>query len=136
MSSNAMPTAQLAAMLSGQVGGFTTPKIILFTNNVTVTNDTVIGDLIEPTGDWYTAQDAVFGDVYETANESVTCTAASVQFDYTGTDPSEDIYGFAVTDGSTNLYMCGNLPSPVTMGSTLDAVIVQPSITVPAISQS
>lgn len=137
MTNSAMPLVQSADMLTAWTGGLTTPKVILFTNNIVPDNSTAYADLTQPTASWYTAATATFGTTYDNPDGSVSATCTSVQFDYSGSDPSETIYGYGVADVSgTTLYCAANLPQPVTMAGALDAVIVQPQVTIPAIQQS
>jgi hypothetical protein len=107
----------------------------LFTDTISPTPDTYWLALNQPIGSWYTAKPVTYGEVYESPDGSMSVTCESLQFSYTGSDPPETIRGYYVVDpGTPDKPIHGNnLPAPVTMGTTLDSVIVMPSITIPPV---
>ena len=138
MASDALQHAQLAAMITAYITALTTPTVGLFKDVTTITPLTNLALLNQPTGSWYTAKTGTYGRVYENQDGSCTVEMGSLQFNYTGTDPSETIVGWLVWGTPlTPVYLSGGiLPAPVAMGTTLDSVVVTPSITIPAIPQS
>lgn len=108
----------------------TAPEVRLFTNSITPGPDTDFLSLTEPTGSWYAAQAVTYGEVFQHPDGSMEVRCASVQFNYTGSDPSQTIRGYYVVEpGSPDVpYHGGNLPAPVAMGGVLDSVIVNPGL--------
>lgn len=119
------------------MASLTTPTVKLFVNNITVTPDTVFASLVEPSGDWYTPQSLTYGQVFEGPNGEMNVVARSVQFNYTGTDAAETIYGWFVDDAGDGdaPISARNLETPVNMGNVLDSLIVQPGLTLPPVPQ-
>lgn len=88
----------VADMVTAMKTGLTAGKIVLFTNSLEPSAATTFADLVEPTGDWYTQIACVLGDVYEESDGSISIAGASKQFNYSGTDPAEDIVGWGYID--------------------------------------
>jgi hypothetical protein len=134
---DALKKDQLAAMLTAFAAALTTPFIRLFTGTHVPNPNTVLADIPEPTGTWYTAVAAVYDQVYQHPDGSMEIRPQAVQFNYTGSSPAEVITGWAVVDtaGPTLLH-AHRLDTPVTMGTTLDSVIVEPSLVLPAVTGS
>lgn len=135
MASDALQHSALAAMLEEYMASLTAPVVRLFTDNIVPSPTTNLLSLTQPTGDWYAEEVLTYGQVYENADGSISVQAASVQFNYTGTDAPETIRGWFVVDPGTPdvPISAGLLETPVSMGNVLDSVIVSPKITVPAI---
>lgn len=118
--------AQLVIMLNARLTAWNlgTPKLELFVN-VPPENDLVAyGDLVAPSGTWYTAADAVPSEVYLNPDDgTLNITINSVAFNYTGASAPESVQGCALTDGSGLLYAHWMLDAPVVMGSTLSTLI-------------
>lgn len=138
MNPGVLPRTQLASMLdtfrvsvllAGSHG-----KVHLFTNDFTPDPNTLFAAFIAPVGSWYTPQLLPWGAVFGNPDGSVSTEAVSAQFDYSGTDPSETVYGWYVTDNAgAVLLLSGRLDTPVVMGQVLDAVVLLPGLTVPSI---
>lgn len=114
------------------------PVVRLFTNDITPGPDTDLLALSEPAGTWYAEQALTYGQAYQNPDGSITVTAESVQFNYTGASSPETVRGWFVVDpGSPDVPISARrLPTPVSMGNALDSVIVQPGFTVPPIAAS
>jgi len=85
----------------------------------------VIGDMEEPEGSWYAREDAIVqGQKYLGPDGLWRITIPGFQFDYTGTDDAEDIYGWFIVTEPGDLLCCNLLPSPVPMGSTDQSCVV------------
>lgn len=114
------------------------PVVRLFTNDITPGPDTDLLALTEPSGSWYAEQALSYGQAYQNPDGSITVTAASVQFNYTGVSSPETIRGWFVVDpGTPDIPVSARrLATPVSMGNTLDSLIVQPGFTVPPIPAS
>lgn len=139
MASDALQKDQLAAMLTAWAAGLTTPFIRLFKADIVPTETTELIAFTAPTGNWYAPVAAVYDDAYQNPDGSVSIRTQGVQFNYTGTDPSETIYGYVIVDtGPTPdaVLHAARLETPVDMGSVLDSVFVAPIITVPSVPQS
>jgi hypothetical protein len=138
MLSDALTKTAQAGMMTAYTGALVTPKIILWTNDIVPGPDTKYTDLTQPTASWYAPVNAVFGTTFENPDGSVSAQCVSHQFDYSGSDPSVTIRGYAVADvAGTLLYQARQLPGgPVDMGNSLDAVIVAPILTLPPILQA
>jgi hypothetical protein len=93
-----MTLLEFVAMLNAWKAALTAPKIVLYTNPLTPTPNTVIGDLTQPTASWYTAPSAVIGSAYANSDGTVELTTVSHQFQYSGADPATTIYGWGITD--------------------------------------
>lgn len=109
----------------------------LFTNDVLPNANSISADFIEPTGSWYTPIGGTYGQPFDAGNDTIGILMHSVEFNYTGTDPSETIHGYTVNLASDGTLLHANtLPTPVVMADTLDNVNVQPgfSVSVPALS--
>lgn len=137
MPSDALMQPQQADLLTMFATGLTTPFIRLFTGGTVPTPLTVLSQLPEPVGTWYAAVAAVYADVFVLGDGSIELRTQAVQFNYSGSSPAETITGWAVVDtaGPTLLH-ARRLDSPVTMGNSLNAVVVQPSIVLPPINAS
>lgn len=136
MESGALARAQLTGMLNAWKASTdpTAGKVILFTNDINPDDTTILGDLIQPTGDWYAAMDIDWGRVIEQDSGGMGLDAGAYRWDYTGTDPAETIRGWGVTNtGITKLLLSRKLRTPVVMANVLDSVLVEPDLVVPAI---
>jgi len=135
--SDCLPKQQLAALLTSWAAGLTTPTICLFKNDFTPTENNAWGDFVEPVGSWYTRVAAVYGRVFELPSGGVEIQTQSVQFDYTGTDALEVIYGWMVANVIPSppvLYSSGRLAMPANMGNTLDSCRVESGLQLPPIA--
>jgi hypothetical protein len=137
MSLKSMTISQVeaAALLGAEKTLLATSCFVrLFKSNIAITQLTTLATLeaLEPTGSWYAPIAGVAGDVYINDDGSLSITLASVEFDYSGTDPAEVIEGyFVIRAVSPILVGARKLDQSVTMGSVLDSLIVQPTITLP-----
>jgi hypothetical protein len=129
--------SELVALLGAEKVLLATDCLVgLFTSNIAITPQTTLAALaaLEPVGSWYARIAGAAGDVYLNDDGSLSITIASVEFDYSGSDPAEIITGyFVVRAASPVLVGARLLDQAVTMQNALDAVIVQPTITVPPI---
>lgn len=100
-----------------------TPKVLLFTNDVTPGPNVVLGDLVEPTGDWYTQQTAALSQAYIDISGNYHLSLLSNEWDYTGTDPGETVVGFALVGAGGDLYALAQLPAPVVLSNTSQSCI-------------
>lgn len=130
MASDALVRAQLAAAVEAWLATMIAPVVRLFTNTISPGPDTNFLSLSEPLGDWYTEQAVTYGQVFEHADGSMEVRCTSVQFNYTGADAPETIRGYYVCETGSPFtpYHGNNLPAPVSMGTTLDSVIVNPGL--------
>jgi hypothetical protein len=129
MTSDVLTRTQLQAVLVAYIASLAQLQIALFTNNITPTKDTPYNAFTEPTATWYARSNTTFGTVFDDATGNMYAVAPSKQFQYSGTNNATVVYGwFIVGFGASNttLYSSGLLASPVTLQTTLDAVIVQP----------
>lgn len=131
MASDALQKSALAAALEAYMASLVAPTVRLFKDAIVPTPTTNLAGLSQPTGSWYTEVALTYGQVFENPDGSMSVVAQSVQFNYSGTDPAETVYGWFVVDpGSPDIPIsAGLLPAPVTLGTVLDSVIVQPAIT-------
>lgn len=137
MASNALPTTQLAGMLSAWSSAMSTPLIFLDTSGTVPGPNTTLSQVVPPTASWYSPSAATFGAVYSLPDDSVSVTAESAQFTYSGSDAATIVTGYGVMDtAATTLYMMALLPNPVTLQNTLDSLIVQPTVNLPSVPQS
>lgn len=127
---------QLAAAVAAVVTAIgATAKIRLFTNEPTITPNSVPADFTEPVGSWYDPTDTafpkpVYGDPYLITPDTVGVTAASVQYNFaTSTDNQpQTIKGYWVTNvGGTVFYHGAYLETPKTLATDLDSLIVEPA---------
>ena len=125
--------SELVAMLEAEKTALGTDLLVcLFKTNLTITPTTTLAALEaqEPTGSWYTRAAATVGDVYLNPDGSLSLSLASVEFDYSGTDPAEVITGYFVIRAATPVLVGARaLDTAVTMATVLDAIIVQPTLT-------
>jgi hypothetical protein len=136
MASDAMARAQVAAMLEAWAAAIGTPFIGLFKTAIVPDPLTPLSAFVPPTGSWYAPVAAVYDDASQNPDGSISIRTQAVQFNYTGTDPAEIIYGWYIIDTAATpdaVLQAGLLPVPVTMGSVLDSTFVAPIITIPAI---
>lgn len=126
-----MSQAEMAAMMALEITAVSaTPLIRLFKGNLAINPLTTLAALVaaEPVGSWYTPAVGVPGAPYLLPDGSIAMTYGSVEFNYSGTDPSEVITGYFVVAGTVPRLVCARLLDvAVTMGHVLDAVIVEPS---------
>ncbi len=101
-----------------------TPELRLFTGAAVLDENTVIGDLPAPTGDWYAADAApVVSEIFDDEAGVYKLAVGSSMFNYTGSDPPETITGACLVGTALGLIASWNLPTPVVMGNTLDTVV-------------
>ncbi len=94
----AMTSVDQAAMLQAYKAAFTATTLGLV-NVITPPDPTLsITDMSEPTADWYTPKTAVIGDPYLGNDGKWHLTVGTVQWNYTGTDPADTIYGIFLVD--------------------------------------
>lgn len=129
--SDALPQAEQVAMLSAWLADRNIDAVVkLFVNDLTPDASTVLADFTEPSGDWYTPAAVDFNEPRETEDNGITVDATSIQYNYTGTDPAETIFGWMVVNVTpARLLSSRRLDTPVSMANVLDSVIVIPSIT-------
>lgn len=120
------------------MAALTAPVVRLFTDNITPGPDTNLLALNQPAGSWYAEIPVTYGEAFTNPDGSVSVVAESVQFNYTGTDVPETIYGWFVVDpGSPDTPIsAARLATPVSMGSLLNSVVVQPRMTIQPVPQS
>lgn len=94
----AITRTEMAAILNDWAAALTAPKLILFTNPVTPTPGTILGDLTQPTASWYTSPVLVLGAAFANADGTLEIDGVSHQFNYSGADPACTIYGWGITD--------------------------------------
>lgn len=107
-------------------------KVHLIVGDITVTPDLTLTDVAaqEATGSWYTSKSATRTAVYGLEGGKLAVTMNSNFWSYgESSSTPEDVTGWYVTDStSSSLYSVGALEVPVTMQSSLDAVIAEPVI--------
>ena len=143
--SDAMPTTTLAGVLNTYFQGLTDVKIGLNTSPTPPNSTTMtFGNIVEPTGTWYSRVDAVVNEAYLNAAGQIEVDCDSVQFNYgsDSTSASETIFGYFVATvpsgsmGLPTLISQGVLATPVVMANNLNAVTVEPNIEVNPITLS
>lgn len=136
MGTDTFNQAEYAATLAAWATGLTAPEVRLFTPDIYPDPTTPLASLVEPAGTWYAAIPAVYGDVY-LDGQALRFTIQSVQFNYSGVSTPEAVFGYMVVDVRVgpvdHLLQARRLPAPVTMSSTLDALVIEPSVAFPAI---
>lgn len=93
-----IPRSEMLAMLDAWIADFTAAKLILWKGAPLLGPSFAYGDLIQPTGDWYAAKVAVLGAVHDGSGGTLYVGAGSLQWDYSGADPSETITGASLID--------------------------------------
>lgn len=109
-------SARLAAMITTG-GELVTPKVHLFTNNLTPSPHTVLGDLTAPTFGGYAAKSITWGSVFNDPDGGVGVSGGAP--DWVTTDAvGETIYGWFLTD-TTNATLLGirRLATPQNTGA-------------------
>lgn len=133
--------AELLSMVNAVLvagGEYQDFSIILFTNDVEPDENTVVGDLVEPTASWYAAVDFPvlnephWGAPYYIPGPGVEVAGlANAQWDFSGGDPEEVVYGYAILVdlGGTPRYVAGGrLETPKPMGALGDSVVLTPQL--------
>src|SRR5581483_9867173 len=125
-----IPQIGCKALLNIMIGGWTGYKLHLFSNNVTVTDTTLIGSLTESTFGGYAA--AVVSGWSAAANDASNgafTQASLVTFTPTGAGLPANIYGYYFTDaaGSPTLLWAQNDPNaPVVLSNTSQSYTITP----------
>ena len=108
-------------------------KVKLYTNNVTLSRNTVKTDLTEATFDGYTAATVTaLLAVYINVTGGAICQVPKTQFDYgpAGSPPvTETVYGWWIEDAAGNLIIVGNYDTPIPMAAVGNSVIVDVALT-------
>lgn len=130
MQGQTIKDVQLAAVdLLIAVGGpLKTQTLRLFTNNIQVTRDVKLADLVEATFDGYAAVAGItFSSAYLDPQGNARTTGAGTVFEATGATVEEVVYGWYLTNaGGTTLSLLGLLPQPVPITQASDGVFVLP----------
>lgn len=124
-------------MLAAYIAGLGTPILVLDTSGTTFGPNTVLGDIVQPTGSWYTAPVATFGTQHIGADGKPTVATACYEFAYSGTDPGEQITGAAIIDTTPtpDTVIAGWNFTPVMMATVDDVISVQGIIKLPLVPQ-
>lgn len=124
----AIQLAMLAQMIATP-GALYARTLILFQNNISITNTTLLAALTEATFTGYAAVAAqVFAAPYIDQAGLVRTNAPSVPFVMTDTVTPNTIYGWALTDsGKTILVLSGKFPSPIVLSQANQGLDVQPT---------
>jgi hypothetical protein len=105
---------------------------LLFTNNIQVSPQTVLADLVQPTVTQvagYAAQPLTFFPAYQETLTKAQMDAHSVQFPSAAADLGVTIYGYGVMDSTkANLLFSETLSTPVQLGPGLDAITLEVSL--------
>jgi len=132
---------RLLAMLNAEITAIgATAEVRLFTNDIELADDLVIGDFVEPTGAWYdpaTDGVAVYGEPFLDPDTGELCAAVTpIQYNWAsggGAGP-ETIRGWFISNaGGTVWYHAGKLPVARELATALDSVIVAPLVRLPAV---
>jgi len=125
MQSAIMPKTANTAMISAKRTAILadTPKLCLFTSDISLDENTILADLVEPTGDWYAQATPAISELFDDASGSLKLAIGSSMFNYTGTDPAETIRGAFIQGAVSGLFCAWMLEEPVEMANTLDTVI-------------
>ncbi len=97
-------------------------KVKLFSNNITVTNNTVVGDFTEVSGGGYTAVTLTAANWgYTLADPLVALYSQFVEFDFTGAiGGSTHVYGYYITNSAgTTLIACENIDVVTPVNGTI-----------------
>lgn len=91
-----------------------TARVHLYSNDVTITNATVIGDFTECSGSGYGY--VVYGSMTTPAFVSGVASSTVDPAVFSGPNDGSDIYGCFITDPSGDMILCGRFDSaPLTM---------------------
>lgn len=103
--------------------------LILFSNNVTPTNATVLGDLTEMSGGGYSSVTLTGASWTVTPGSPSLASYAEQVFAFSSVPGTPTVYGYAIKSGTT-LIAVERLPSaPFTVASAGDEVKITPQIT-------
>lgn len=116
------------AQLVAAGGDLHLPTLVLFTNPVIPTTDTLAADLTPPTFTGYTpVVGVVFGTPFVAVDGRAVVAAPSEDFIRTGGAISETIYGWALMNvGLTALYYAEALDVPVPLADAGDGLTIEP----------
>jgi hypothetical protein len=123
-----VPQQGMTKVASFTVTGLAVSEIRLFSNNITVGPNTVIGDLTESTFTGYAAQAlaTVPAAVADPVLGGVSIFIPSHLFTASGTTtPAESCYGAYLVDTAGALIAAANLQTPVDMSDNGDSVMIQ-----------
>lgn len=120
-------TAIGAALIA--VGGeLENPELILFTNDIELDEDTVVGDLTQPTFTGYAAKAVTLAAGADENGEPV-LHGAPVAFSPTNaTNLPQAIVGAAIINAGGDLMACGKFASPIGLTAALQSLVVVPKL--------
>lgn len=136
MKTGALTHNQLSAMAAALAASsdWAAPLLHLYTDDISVEPSTVLATLHEPTGSWYAGVTGALGDPVEEDDGSITLHGVQHRYDYTGSDPSETVRGWFLTNTAGSLLLCGGrLDAPVVMANALDSCFATPILNFPPI---
>lgn len=110
---------------------FAGTKVILYQNNIMLSDFTTLADLTEATFTGYARSAAItWGTPYVNPSQQATSTGASIQFSCTGTAVTQLVYGWAlIIDSTVDVLMVAEaFAEPVSMDGVGAAVVVNPSV--------
>lgn len=109
-------------------------KVILGTANAVIDPTSTYGAITQPTASWYAPKDAVVGTVYENPDGSVTIHFQSVEWAYSGSDDSTDVYQVCIVDVDNTILYFGERREGQTIANVLDVYVAdRMMITIPKI---
>lgn len=134
--SDVLSKIQLAAMMQNYVDDVLDGAVVrLYTNELSISPETGVGEFVEPAGDWYEAAALTYSEVFEDDSGNISVSGGTAFFNYSGTDPEEVVQGYFCTSADgTVLYHAAALATPKSMGNDLDTVAVSPGFTLAAVT--
>lgn len=129
VTTNALRLAALDA-LAAEDGPLDAPTLILYQNDVPITNLTIMDDLEEATFGGYAAKAGlVFGSAYLDPAGRAVIEAPSAVWESDDGDPSNVVYGWALTNvGKTALYAAEAFPEPIAITAPSQGISALPRI--------
>jgi hypothetical protein len=122
LTSEGLDAAALAASIAAATVLGTDLKMGLYTNVMTPTKTSVVGDFTEPTYASYVRQAVVMGAPIRDPINGIASLSGALTWQQTGTPTPVTIQGAFLTFGAGNLY-AGAIPfaTPIALNDTLDA---------------
>ena len=91
--------------VSGETSGC---DVFLFDNDITPTINSDFSDFTEPTASWYSRKSATLFQPYDLGDGSFQLSTQCVQWDYSGSDATDTIYGCGLVSASPYTLLCSH----------------------------
>lgn len=106
------------------------------TDDITPTPELTFDQINEPQGDWYAQLTFTPDQMFLNDSGNLEVRGTSVQWNRTGTDPTETVFCAGVLDSDGNISSMQRLPESHVMANDLDSCPFQPKLEFPPINQS